>query len=164
MEVLNKAERRSAIRESRGKVIEEFLIQSADGSGGLMFYDRSPTDGDEPIESFWVQVTDLHLSAACQVYAGYEPSHPASLFADMARRWSGWPGELDWNSLEGELGLLCSHDRLGHISIRVALRSGFMPYDWRVTATVMSEAGQLEEISRRAAFFFGRVNLGWGER
>jgi hypothetical protein len=32
-----------------------------------------------------------------------------------------------------------------------------MPDDWRVVATVMAEAGQLEDIARRAAVFFGRA-------
>jgi len=43
-----------------------------------------------------------------------------------------------------------------HIAIRVELRSGHMDDDWRVEATVMAEAGQLEAIGHRAASFFGR--------
>jgi hypothetical protein len=76
--------------------LDEFLIQSAAGSGGLLFYDRSPVDRALPINGFWVRVTDHNLSAAGQVYAGYAPSHPAPLFADMARQWSRWRGELVW--------------------------------------------------------------------
>lgn len=143
-----------------GERLDEFLIPSAAGSGGLLFHDRSPVDPAEPIDGFSVRVTDHNLSAIAHVYAGVSgcaPSHPAPLFVDMARKWSGWPGELVWESLEGELALRCSHDRLGHISIRVELRSGQMPDDWRVGATVMAEAGQLEDIARRAALFFGRA-------
>jgi hypothetical protein len=136
--------------------VDEFLIPSADGIGGLLFYDRSPPDPTNPIGSFCVRVSDHDLSATGQVYAGYAPSHPGRLFADMAARWSGWPDVLTWDSLEGELALRCSHDRLGHIAIRVELRSGPPHNDWRVDATVMAEAGQLEAIARRAASFFGR--------
>ena len=136
--------------------MDELLIPSAAGIGGLLFYDRSPSDPTQPIESFCVRVTDHNLSAAGQVYAGCGPSHPANLFADMAARWSGWPGVLTWDSLERELALHCSHDQLGHIAIRVELRSGLMENDWRLEATVMAEAGQLEAIARRAAFFFGQ--------
>lgn len=136
--------------------MEEFLIPSATGIGGLLFYDRLPPDLTRPIASFWVRVSDNNLSAATQVYAGYAPSHPASLFADMAARWSGWPDVLVWESLESELAMSCFHGRQGHIAIRVALRSGWMESDWRVEATVMTEAGQLEAIARRAASFFGR--------
>lgn len=136
--------------------MDEFLIPDAAGSGGLLFYDRSPYDPAEPIGSFWARVTTEGLSAAGRVYAGYAPSHPAKLFANMAERWSGWSDELSWLSWEGELALRCRHDRLGHISIRVELVSGFMDDDWCVAATIMAEAGQLEAIAGRAAAFFGR--------
>jgi hypothetical protein len=139
-----------------GVTVDEFLIPSTAGSGGLLFYSRLPSDSTKPIEGFWVQVTDHNLAGAVHVYAGYQPSHPAGLFADMARHWSGWKGELTWGSLEGELNLRCSCDRLGHIAIRVELQSGGMPDDWRVEASVMTEAGQLEAIARQAKSFFGR--------
>jgi hypothetical protein len=75
----------------------------------------------------------------------------------MALQWAGWAGELVWQSLERELTLRCSRDRAGHIFIRVELRSGPMPEDWRVFATVRAEAGQLESIAQRAQLFFGRA-------
>ena len=136
--------------------MDEFIIPSAAGCGGLLFYDRAPSDLVEPIGSFRVRVMDHNLSAVGQVYAGYAPAHPVPLFTEMARHWSGWSGELSWESLEGELALRCNHDRLGHISIRVELRSGPMEVDWRVTAVIMAEAGQLEDIALRAAQFFGQ--------
>ena len=137
--------------------MDEFLIPSAAGDGGLLFFQRAPPDPSMPIDGFWVRVTDHNLSAEAQVYAGYAPSHPGPLFADMARQWAGWSGELVWQSLEGELTIRCSRDRVGHIFIRVELRSGQMPEDWRVVATVSAEAGQLEGIARRAELFFGRA-------
>ncbi|RLT18034.1 MAG: hypothetical protein DWI28_05245 [Planctomycetota bacterium] len=73
----------------------------------------------------------------------------------MARQWAGWSGELVWESLEGELAIRCSRDRVGHIFIRVELRSGPYTEDWRVVVTVLAEAGQLETIARRAEMFFG---------
>jgi hypothetical protein len=137
--------------------LEEFLIPSASGSGGLLFFDRSPRDPTEPISGYWVRVSDHDLTATGQVYVGYAGSTPVPLFADMARQWSGWSGELVWQSLEREFELRCSRDRVGHIFIRVELRSGQVSDDWRVVATVMVEAGQLEAIARRAALFFGRA-------
>ncbi len=136
--------------------MDEFLIGSTDGIGSLLFYDRSPLDSQLPLEHFWVRVTDLNLSAAGRVCEGYVSGHPARLFAELAHQWSGWPDELTWESIEGELLLRCSHDGLGHIAICVELRSGYMPDDWRVSATVFAEAGQLEVIARRAALFFGQ--------
>ncbi len=136
--------------------MDEFLIKSPDGSGELLFYDRSPYDPTEPLYGYWVRITDLNLSAAGKVYAGYAPSHPTKLFADMALQWSGWPGEMTWRSLEGELALHCRHGGCGHISIRVELLSGWIADEWRVEATTMAEAGQLDAIALRAAAFFGR--------
>lgn len=136
--------------------MDEFFIPSTAGNGGLLFYDRSPYDLTQPIGSFWVRVSDHNLSAAGHVYAGYGYSHPVELFAAMAARWTGWPDELTWNSPERELVLRCTHDRLGHIALRVELQWGPMDDDWRVEATVMTEAGQLEALANRAALFFGR--------
>jgi hypothetical protein len=135
--------------------LDEFLIPSAAGCGGLRFYDRSPVDRAVTLERIGAQVTDHNLSAAALVYAGYVPTSLAQLFAEMARQWSGWHGELVWESLEGELALRCTNDRRGHISIRIVLRSGPMPDDWLVEATIMVEAGQLERIARHAVAFFG---------
>jgi hypothetical protein len=139
--------------------LDEFLIRSTDGSGGLMFYDRSPVDRTKSMESFSLRVTDHNLSAAGQVYADYVPRNPALLFADMAEHWSGWRDELVWKSLEGELAMRCSHDGLGHIAIRIELLSGPRPDDWRIAATVMTEAGQLERIAQQAVVFFGEPYL-----
>jgi Family of unknown function (DUF6228) len=74
--------------------LEEFLIANAAGMGGLLFYDRTPADRAEPINGFSVRVTGHDLAAAVQVYAGYGSSHPGPLFADMARQWAGWSGDL----------------------------------------------------------------------
>ncbi len=139
--------------------MESFPIKSASGAGSLEFFDRFPADPRLPINGFWVRITDLNLSVAADVYGGYANDHPAPLFVEMAERWRGWSSELCWRSLEGELGLRCTQDRTGHVSIRVELHSGPMKYDWyawSVKATIMVEAGQLEAMSHRATAFFGQ--------
>jgi hypothetical protein len=130
-----------------------FVIRDVDGEGFLEFFERTPTDSDRPIERFQVRLTDFELSAVARVYAY---GHPAPLFAQMAAHWRGWQGTFAWEALEGELQLRCSQDRAGHVAIQVELRSGPTPGDWTVRSTVMAEAGQLEDIARRAASFFGR--------
>jgi hypothetical protein len=139
------------------KALDEFLLPSADCEGGLLFYQRMPPDLDEPIDHFWVRIASQNLSATTQVYAGDEPFHPATLFTDMARQWAGWSGELVWQSLCGELKMRCTRDRRGHIVIGVELRSEQSSSDWRVMASVLTEAGQLETHARRAVSFFGRT-------
>src|SRR5262245_31917142 len=110
--------------------MDTFLIRSATGSGSLEFFERTPADPRLPIERFKVWLIEQDLSAVGRVYAGPGDAHPAALFARMAADWRGWPGEFRWESLEGELGLCCAQDRTGHVSIRVALRSGPTEGDW----------------------------------
>ncbi|MFO0967827.1 MAG: DUF6228 family protein [Gemmataceae bacterium] len=122
---------------------------------GLTFLNRLPEDRAQPVEHFRVRIEDANLVAEADVYAEYASEHPARLFEEMARQWSGWAGELTFESLERELQLRCVHDKLGHITIHVVLRSGCYPEDWRVEASVKTEAGQLERLARDARAFFG---------
>jgi hypothetical protein len=137
--------------------MNSFLIRSAAGDGSLEFFERTPVDPGRPLERFKVRVTGLDLDAVTRVYVATGGGHPAAMFALMAAHWKGWQGHLAWESLEGELGLRCSQDRTGHVFIRAALRSGPTTEDWNVDATVMAEAGQLEEIASEAALFFGHA-------
>jgi len=136
--------------------MNSFLIPSASRAGSLEFFERTPSDPRLPIERFKVRLIDPELSAVGRVYVGQGDLHPAPLFAQMSANWSGWQGEFRWESPEGELGLRCVQDRTGHVSIGVELRSGPTQGDWAVRATVMAEAGQLDELARRAELFFGQ--------
>jgi hypothetical protein len=139
--------------------LDEFLIQSGHGVAQMLFFDRTPADLDRPIERLWVRLMDQNLAGVAAVYT--HSDHPAPLFAEMARRWQGWPDELVWQSLEGEFALRCRHDRLGHIRIAATLRSRLTmswDYSWEVQAAIMIEAGQLERLALEAAAFFGRPN------
>lgn len=133
-----------------------FSIKSSSGTGELEFFGRDPLDTELPLESFWVRLTDLNLSAANKVYGGYASDHPARLFVEMAALWRGWPDQLTWESLEGELKLSSTQDGTGHVSIRSELRSGPMEQDWDAATTVMVDAGQLDRLARHARSFFGK--------
>src|SRR5260370_41728344 len=109
------------------QLLDEFLIPSAAGDGGLLFFQRAPPDPSMPIDGFWVRVTDHNLSAEAQVYSGYAPSHPGPLFAAIARRWAGLSGALVWQSLEGELTIRCSRAHVGPRLLRLEIRSGQIP-------------------------------------
>jgi hypothetical protein len=136
--------------------MKSFVIQNTAGSGALEFFERTPVDTRLPIERFKVRLTSLDLSAVARVYTGADGGHPAAMFAQMAAHWRGWQGEFAWESLDGELALRCALDRTGHVAIGVVLRSGPSKADWMVEATVVAEAGQLEEIAQEAARFFGQ--------
>jgi hypothetical protein len=57
-------------RFPEARAVDEFLIPSVSGRGGLLFFDRSPWDSADPIRGFRVRITDHHLSATGPVYAG----------------------------------------------------------------------------------------------
>ncbi|MGI8978956.1 MAG: DUF6228 family protein [Pirellulaceae bacterium] len=135
--------------------MDEFVISHSGIE--LAFFDREPSNRAEPLDYFSVRFTQPNLSAQCRVSAYYSPDL-AVFFAEMARQWGGWQGELEWSCLEYELKLQCRNDGLGHISIRADLSCGPMPDDWRVRATFMADAGQLEGLAKRAALFFGEPN------
>jgi hypothetical protein len=136
--------------------MKSFVVQNTAGTGALEFFERTPLDMRLPIERFKVRLTGLDLSAVARVYTGADGGHPAVMFAQMAAHWRGWQGEFAWESLDGELALRCVQDRTGHVAIGVVLRSGPSKADWMVEATVVAEAGQLEEIALEAARFFGQ--------
>lgn len=131
--------------------MESFLIKHVNGDGGLEFFGRTPVDPAEPVERFSVRLTLAGLRVSTDVYACPGAIDPSNLFEAMANNGGGWAGERTRSALEGEVERGCSMDRQGHVAIRVALR----PYGWTVEATIATEAGQLEEIARRARAFFG---------
>jgi hypothetical protein len=75
-------------------------------------------------------------------------------FAELAAEWRGWEGERSWDAYEGGLALTCSHDGAGHVPLRVRLAEA-NSRAWRAEATVVLEAGQLEDAARAVADFFG---------
>jgi hypothetical protein len=79
----------------------------------------------------------------------------AAFFQDLADNWRGWSGAKNWRSLEGQVELQATSDSLGHTSLRVFLREDALVQDWRVEATLIVEAGQLQALAKAALEFFG---------
>ena len=130
-----------------------FLIKSTSGGGSLEFLDCRVSVDEYRFFDYEVKLVDANLSASREIR--HDLGDPAALFRRMAERWKGWDGELVWGSLEGELTLRFAQDRAGHVSIGVELRSGPHECDWSIRATIMAEAGQLENLARLAEAFFG---------
>jgi len=72
--------------------------------------------------------------------------HYASGFADLAvfvesltDDWRGWTGSRRWESLEGELELIATHD--GHVRLAVTLRAA-NPSEWSATGTITIDPGE----------------------
>jgi hypothetical protein len=93
------------------------------------------------------------LRGACLVYA-YEPaSHLSEFFRDLATNWRGWQGKKEWSSLKGELRFTATSDSTGHTSLSVLLRSGPYPFDWSLSAVLLVDAGNLEQIASQVEKF-----------
>lgn len=77
-------------------------------------------------------------------------------FEDLAENWKGFDGEKKWSSLEGEFGLDCTSDNLGHFALEATIRNN---EDTRYARkTIFIESGQLENISLEAKDFFNTKN------
>jgi len=135
--------------------VDEFVVKSSVNDARFEFFDRLPVNPVSPIESFGVKLSRYDLRAVTKVWASYTGAHPAQWFCELAGKWHGWQAELQWESLEQEVRLAATHDRFGHIAIRIELRSGLWIDDWSVAATVTVDAGQLEGLARHAISFFG---------
>jgi len=83
----------------------------------------------------------------------YEPVHLKKFFDHLAANWRGWTGKREWGSLEGELSFSATSDSTGHITLLVQMRSGSSPFDWRLSATLLIEAGKLGEIAASIGAF-----------
>jgi hypothetical protein len=89
----------------------------------------------------------------------YKPAHLAQFFRDLAIHWNGWTGQKEWGSLEGELTLVATIDSTGHIHLSVRLRSGPHPFNWKLSAVLLIEAGQLEQIASSMERFVQSISV-----
>jgi hypothetical protein len=111
---------------------------------------------DFRIASYKVKLKGPNYEGTASVYA--HPEFPLfdSFFRDLAQDWSGWKGEREWGSLEGEFRLCATIDSTGHVDLMVKIKSGPYPYDWSLTTTLVLESGQLAQIARQIERFVTR--------
>lgn len=126
-------------------------IKSSEGAVRLVLSNPEPSDR-EP-DYFVATVEDAGLRASARVYA-YGASGIAALFEDVAANWRGWEGEKTGGTVEGDLCLTCTSDRLGHTFVRVEISSGPYDHDWRAEATIRLDAVQLDEVAQSLRRFF----------
>jgi hypothetical protein len=80
-------------------------------------------------------------------------------FKDVAADWKGWRGEKRWESLEGDVSLVATHDGGGHVDLIVELRPQTAPGHrgieqiWKLEGVLQLEAGQLDQLVRDVARF-----------
>jgi hypothetical protein len=106
------------------------------------------------LESFRVSLASPGFSATARIENPPYGRPPSDLFEDLAQNWKGWAGEKKWRSMEDELTLIAVRDSVGHIFLTAKIHSNEIPAVWSAKATVMIDAGQLEQISRTFLRFF----------
>jgi hypothetical protein len=100
---------------------------------------------------FRVAVVGRDHSATRRVYAHTDGKGVARLLSEAADEWRGWRGCKSWESLEGELRLELTADRLGHVTLAVRIRSDPGRADpWQLHAELSLDSGQLERIAGEA--------------
>lgn len=67
-----------------------------------------------------------------------------SFFESMSHDWKGWKGERRWDSLEGDLSLVATHE-YQHVQLRVTLRTdgpGWGNVGWEASASLTLDPGE----------------------
>lgn len=83
----------------------------------------------------------------------------STYFRRIADDWRGWDGARAWSSLEAELDFEATHDGLGYVELRVRMRGGPYPEDWRAEGIIWIDAGRLETLARAARSFDSSAGL-----
>ncbi len=128
--------------------MKEMEIKSAHSATCLRFSDIQG-------EYFYASLVSPEFSGSVRVWAYTDSQWLAALFTEMAENWQGWKEELKWSSIEEEFTITCTHDKLGHITLYVEMHHDFGSLEpWRLKASLVVDAGQLETISKDAKKFF----------
>jgi Family of unknown function (DUF6228) len=115
--------------------------------GSFLLIDRASRRG-----YYQAELRCRALQAAVEFY-GEDVRPVGDLFSELAADWRGWEGERAWNSLEGEVKLRATHDKLGTAALTVELRSDVYVdagYLWTATGLLFLDAGALDGLARQA--------------
>jgi len=120
-----------------------FVITSRDPSARLALRWTRPAYLEIVLE-------DQGLRAQSEIHAVVSgPDNlPTKFFIELAESWRGWRGTKDWQSYERDWKLSATADGKGHVFLQVGLAAGASDDQWRVQATLVLEAGQLEGYSQ----------------
>jgi hypothetical protein len=132
---------------------EELTIKSSRSAGKLKLSEPKPSGLSHRIQYLRVSVQDHEIAASSSRIYIYEPYNLAAFFEELASDWKGWAGKKEWSSVEGDFVLSCTSDGLGHVAMRVTLKSGLYEDDWCVQAVIHVDGGQLEELAVKAKAF-----------
>ena len=128
--------------------MEAIEIKSCDDATTLSL---KVTSGNEDGLNFIASITGAPFNGGVNTTT-YFVGPPSLLFRDMADNWKGWKGEKTWGALDGEFTLRATATSLGRIAVVIEMVE--MSGEFRLEATLVLEAGQLESISKRVEAVF----------
>jgi Family of unknown function (DUF6228) len=120
------------------------------GHGEVRLVLHTPEPGYGLAERVTATLVGSNLDATSSIYL-YAPRGLPAFFSELAADWRGWDGTREWISIEGDLHLVCYHDRLGHVAIEVSM--GRLPPPrwhepgWMVKALVTVDPGALQVLA-----------------
>jgi hypothetical protein len=128
--------------------VNALRLESSRDGGHLELRHRGP-------EWWEVTLTLPGLTATAKVDCfSYDGEHTLGvLFRRLSDDWRGWDGERTWASIEGGVDLAATHDGLGHVALRVRIRSRLYDDDWTANGVIWLDAGQLGRVAREVAAF-----------
>ena len=128
--------------------MEAIEIKSCDDATTLSL---KVTSSNEDCLNFVASITGAPFTGGVKTTT-YYVGPPSLLFRDMADNWKGWKGEKIWEALDGEFALRATATSLGRITVVMEMVE--MSGAFRLEATLVLEAGQLESISKSVESVF----------
>lgn len=107
------------------------------GSPTAVFRNAQRSDSDDPYagSNFVAELHGDGVDAVRSVFMfSFDWNALAAYFADLAESWRGWEGENVWESIEHDLRITATSDRLGHCHLTFTLRDG-PNYTWETTVS-----------------------------
>ncbi|MBC2729525.1 DUF6228 family protein [Thiobacillus sp.] len=106
-------------------------------------------------ERFHVELKGFEVSASTDVWAYTDAAGLNNLFQELGSLDKPWQGDRSWGAIEGDFSLSATCTSLGSVTFRVKIRGAQgAPEEWEVSAGLVIEFGQLEQIARSSNAFF----------
>jgi hypothetical protein len=107
------------------------------------------------VESITVSIEGAFCRGVVRAWLYDGAQSLVDFFRSMATEWYGWLGSKTWSSIEGDCSIEATVDRAGHVTLIVKLNQEMGQHDpWSLKASLEVEAGQLEELAKRAKQVF----------
>lgn len=125
-----------------------FVIKSSSSSATLTFSHLT-------VSGFHVSYFSNDLSAKTTVYEDSGMGQQlVDFFIAIWEKADPWKELLSWSSLEGELEIQATTDKLGHVEFKLIFNKYTTKEPWTAETILTAELGQLEKISKGIQSFF----------